>query len=1076
MNALSEALQHPNNQPSSLVRALASQINPNADLTGLHDNNCNIKDFRPDWAEQNPSLSISMGNNGPVFNRFGGDGFEGGAVSFVMNCLNLSKGAAAKWLINRAGIIDTPHSPQNNTPNQEPKSKMSKLHSKLSKLEPLDSQEAAKRLKGWEQLKTGDTGPEIDEIARRGLMPALESGLLVAYKGVGKRRKHINNNALGFEVRGPDGQIWAIKARNAGTKAELEAAQIKTRYVYIGSGQSTPAWCTPNIEKTTSFFITEGELNGVAVSMMLGEEWGVQGVASAEALPHISPVPQGAQVYLFADADEPGDKAREQWASLLHDHGAQVYQMPADTFGAGHDACDALEQTRGATLPIIAASTWGEKLKAKIQKARRWEPKKPVEPPKKQGGYGIRHGKLCTIQNKRQPETGETYEVVTDLTEFSALITAQITVEDGTNEVKRLLEIEGALPDGRPMYPKTIIVSTAEFPAMNWPVAQWGAAAIVHAGQGIKDKARAAIQILSRENGFSERTVYKHTGWMEHPEHGPLYLSAGAVIGANGHVEGVQVELDGDRLNNYALPNPAKEEKSAVRAAIRESLGLLELAPDEVSFPVLGSAYRSVLGRSDFATWMTGETGRNKTAYMGLIMAHFGAEWSRHHLPAGWNSTANALEKTSFAVKDAIFLIDDFKPAGGGSEQNRAFATVARILQGAADGAGRATMTANRESRMGLYPRGTVMSSSETLPRGHSNRARVMLVDVPHKLIDSDAKSQAFYDAEDEAASGIYALSMAAFIQAVAGQYDAVKVKSDGHRTRIKELGRLFQFEGAHGRTALAAAELAYGWELFFSFAVSIGAITEDEGASYWQRTLSALRNVSEEQKEHLTEADPVTRALSILSGLLAQGSYYLADAETDCAPEDPEIAASCGWRVDGEGKAHPHPGSKKLGWCITQRGARWGYFLPDALHEALQVAAQRQGGGLFPDQRTLWSNMASQLRPKGLMRCEAVKKDAEGQTTHWRNTPKAKTPSGRQRLLILQLTQTLEGVYENSGASGASGAKDIESESRTCFSSAPPTLFFKGMSGASGADKAPHPPSDSPDSSSSPEQWEMDL
>ena len=160
--------------------------------------------------------------------------------------------------------------------------------------------------------------------------------------------------------------------------------------------------------------------------------------------------------------------------------------------------------------------------------------------------------------------------------------------------------------------------------------------------------------------------------------------------------------------------------------AVRSSLALLDLVPDGVGVPVIGAAYRAALGRSDFAVWATGETGRNKTALMGLVMAHYGPGWSRTRLPEGWNSTANALEATSHAVKDALFVIDDFKPGGSHADIDKMHGNLNRTLQGVADGAGRGRMKADGTQRPTLAPRGTVMSSSETLPRGR-NRARVVV-------------------------------------------------------------------------------------------------------------------------------------------------------------------------------------------------------------------------------------------------------------------------------------------------------------------------------------------------------------
>ena len=351
------------------------------------------------------------------------------------------------------------------------------------------------------------------------------------------------------------------------------------------------------------------------------------------------------------------------------------------------------------------------------------------------------------------------------------------------------------------------------------------------------------VQQLSGALGIAQRTVYQFTGWLEHEQHGPVYLTAGAVIGKAGGVEGIDVELSG-RLAGYALPDPAKEEALALRVAVRSSLALLDLAPDSVSVPVMGCIYRAPLGRLNAVVWLTGETGRNKTTYLALAQSHYGAAWNAQHLPEGWNTTPNALEKSSFAVKDAPFLIDDFKPAGSKAEVDRAHGGVSRIVQGVADGAGRGRMDYRTGgNKAGLYPRGTVLSSAEHLPRGHSNRARAVLVDVHRPLIDSQAKSQAYHAAADSAAAGVYALALAAYVQALAGDLDAVRVGSEAHKRRTRELAA--RFEGQHGRTGPAAAELAYGFEVFLAFAVELGAVGQAQAAHIWARVLSALEDTA---------------------------------------------------------------------------------------------------------------------------------------------------------------------------------------------------------------------------------------
>ncbi|OOV15231.1 toprim domain-containing protein [Deinococcus sp. LM3] len=1104
MSALTRALEALT--PGAVLRNLAAYLGKSA--PHLHSEaRGEVCDFRPGQEEENPSLSYKAGNGGPIFHRFGGDGFgsderKGGTLAFLESA-GIPREEAKRLIFEWAGVKDEPGErgtvPSSRPAPVDPKAaRLAKADAALSKLRPLEAGNHGAALRGWERLQAGDTHPEALELARRGLTPALASGLLTAYRWTGKVQggkarplsRHILPGAVAFEVTGPDGTPWAVKARNPGDKAAIKAANTQ-RYVYVGRGQSTPAMCGPGQEGAARFLIVEGELNAVACLLMLGavapleaaRGWAVQGVASASALPHVAHLPAGAQVYVYADPDEEGEAARTKWAELLTARGCQVFQVGGDVSPfavegkADADACDALGTVGQGADPEGHAAHVGARLLEAVEAARPWKPEPAQEdaaqvtgedrpawcepgdvPTGPRMAYGVRGGKLAALTLKK--EDGEEWVSPETLADFTAFITAEVIEEDGSGDARRVFQIEGHRPDGAPLFPPTVTVTTAEFSGMAWPVAKWGGEARLPAGNGKKDKARDAVQVLSNARGYPRRTVYQHTGWIQHPEHGPVYLSAGAVIGARGGVPGVSVELTG-RLSAYALPDPVRLEDGTprpaedLRAAVRASLALLELAPDTVGVPLLGAAYRAALGQADFVVWTVGETGRHKTAFMGLVMAHYGARWGRKFLPDGWNSSANALESNAFRVKDALFVIDDFKPSGSAGDRAKMDGTARRIISGQADGAGRATLTADRKTRVALYPRGLIASSAEDLPRVHSDRARLVMVEVLRPLIDSDPKSKAYYRGEENGVNGVYALALAGFIQGAAASWDAVRAGGAAHGARVRALSAHFQ--GAHGRTGDNNAELAYGWEVFLSFALQVGAVGEAEALALWERVGEALRATARDQGEHLREADPVARALALLSGLLAQGRVYLEDLRRGGAP-DADAAPLCGWQrrafqgMHGEEETFTtKPGAVMVGYHVHEGGHDWACFLPDGTHEALQRAAQGQAGAALPDAGKLWGNMRDRLHSAGLMRCEA---EAGGRV---RATAKRKTPdSQRKHLLMLRLP--LGDSYESVGTLGTLGTQGEESATTTAFNCVPNLNYFSyelGTLGTLGKEEA---------------------
>lgn len=103
-------------------------------------------------------------------------------------------------------------------------------------------------------------------------------------------------------------------------------------------------------------------------------------------------------------------------------------------------------------------------------------------------------------------------------------------------------------------------------------------------GQGSKDRARAAIQILSGR--IPQRRIYTHTGWRQ--DAGTyFYLHGGGALGANGSIEGIEVQLP-SALEQYVLSTSDRELRvqrgsvlnQAHDAAIRDAGGSLHGADD----------------------------------------------------------------------------------------------------------------------------------------------------------------------------------------------------------------------------------------------------------------------------------------------------------------------------------------------------------------------------------------------------------------------------------------------------------------------------------------------------------------
>jgi hypothetical protein len=247
-------------------------------------------------------------------------------------------------------------------------------------------------------------------------------------------------------------------------------------------------------------------------------------------------------------------------------------------------------------------------------------------------------------------------------------------------------------------------VPAKDYSSMGWVAQELGAEAILAAGNRFKDCAREAIQRCSP--AITHRYVYEHTGWRV--VHGTrCYLHHGGAITAEGAREDICVELAGT-LGRYHLPPPPTA--AARQTAITASLALRDLLPKGGMLPLLGTVYlaplRELLATEppDFTLWVYGRSGLFKSEVAALAQAHWG-DFSRMTLPASFVATGNALERLTFATKDALLVCDDYFPARNKREADAMDQAAARLLRGVGNGSGRNRMRHDTTMRPDLPPR-----------------------------------------------------------------------------------------------------------------------------------------------------------------------------------------------------------------------------------------------------------------------------------------------------------------------------------------------------------------------------------
>ncbi len=341
-----------------------------------------ICDPRPGHEESNPSFSVSRHSNGVwSWKRFGGDG-QGGNAFTLLVAMGYSKADTANRIIKAAGLSDEDKGSRRSSEvglprsTRKPPTLLEKATQKAQKFKTLSPSEATRAASLVSPIEEG--GPAHAALTERGLWGTNSSILQATQLKAdyhGSKGKHLALcGALVFPVLGPDGQPYAVKARNPGTKAELEQQGLE-RYVYLTAGHSTPAMCSPKLSEQPAQIWREGKLNGVALTRALqhrGQAIGVQGIAGSGANPHLQSL-EGTIIYLSADGDTAGQEALEHWGVLALEGGAaKVRVLPQ--LEEGQDPCDLLGRDG-----IEGLAQW---LDGALEQATPWQSRSDSETPK----------------------------------------------------------------------------------------------------------------------------------------------------------------------------------------------------------------------------------------------------------------------------------------------------------------------------------------------------------------------------------------------------------------------------------------------------------------------------------------------------------------------------------------------------------------------------------------------------------------------------------------------------------------------------------------------------------------------
>ena len=607
---------------------------------------------------------------------------------------------------------------------------------------------------------------------------------------------------------------------------------------------------------------------------------------------------RGATVYILPDNDEPGWAHARDIAQGLENIAEQCRILDLKRIWpeipSKHDVSDLIEKLGAEEakkqLLQLASMQFTELSDMKALFAR-------------VPGYTIENGGICKF----------TADGIRTLCNFIAVPIRVITRDDGA-QTRSLIEIKGWGAGGKAL-PLTQ-VEAGDFGSMGWIAKAWDIAASIQPGTQIKDQVRYAIAEAGRMT-VQRETEYAHTGWRKMAE-GWCYLHGDGAIGK----EDARSSLPG-ALNRYGL---SKGQAYTKQAGFAIGLSLMEAMTDEISVPLLASAYLAPLTEMllqkqippSFALFLYGVSGSLKSTAAAMALSHFGA-FDEKTPVASFKDTGNSAREKAFCLKDSMIWVDDYHPVTGQQEKRRMDTMAQDLARAFGDHAERGRLNADRTLQISRPPRCLCLMTGEDLPGiGASGLARFFIIDVKKGDIPI---TPALTQLQDAIRAGALQSAMRGYIQKLRGSFEKLPDLLAQEFLQLRQEAGKRLGDGAHGRSAAAIAHLMLGWKMMLAYGQEMGMLEADGAEKLMDRGWTALLQESARHGKEAQEDAPEMRYLQAISEMLASRQCYVID-QTPGAP---------------------HTSTEKPG-MIGWMDEKYYYFLPDMTYQAVQILFQRQG------------------------------------------------------------------------------------------------------------------------------------
>lgn len=532
--------------------------------------------------------------------------------------------------------------------------------------------------------------------------------------------------------------------------------------------------------------------------------------------------------------------------------------------------------------------------------------------------------KLYIIKNNRLYWNRLTRDgtIPTLLCNFVAHI-ASVILKDNGMFTENWFRISGTSDKGESL--PIIDVKTSEFNSMNWVMHNW-VNAIIEPGQNIKDRLRHAIQTLSPD--APTKPVYTHTGWRKIDDK-HVFLTNGGGIGPDTDPVNVNVEIE-KTLQKYILLPPIGDPVESFNAS-REFLNIGELP---VTLPIWTAMYLAPLTElidTAFTIWYVAASGSFKSVITALALNHFGS-FDDRTLPASWRSTTNSLEKSMFLAKDLPYIIDDWHPGEDINDAKRLARTASDIVRAQGNRQGRQRMLGNLYLENGFIPRGLLISSGEQIPGGHSQNARMLVVEMEKSDIFRDKLTEAQQIQNRNRMN----MAMSHYISWISRNWDELSMELPKLWIQKRDV---FYQDDRHARLSSEIASLCTALDVVTRFGMEIGAIEDSDVNFLSQAGEDIFGKIVSIQGSRIESERPANRFITAMASMLQTDKVVLFDKDE----EDPRPAP---------------PGKDLVGWHDNNGSY---YFDPDSAFKAVVQFCSQSGNSFNIKPDALWKDLMKQ-------------------------------------------------------------------------------------------------------------------